>query len=519
MSEVNIPSLLEARAARHGDRTAIIANDGTGTYRSISFAELLDYADRVGSALASLLGPARDGSDRRRVCWMYSNSNGLMSMVLYHAVLRMGGVNVPINPGSSPEDAEQLIALVDAAIVVSPPGVLLASDGPAERLEIADFAELAAFGASAERGIPRRDPARAEDPAAILFTSGTTGRSKGVVHSHLSSMEAGRGWSEAFELTDADVYQAMYPAYAGAGLHFSGLACLLAGAVYLVDETRPTADSLGRVDTYRTTVYAAVPSIFQYWLLEDRTAYDLGTLRLLDFGGAVMHRSAIERLREFVPGADLIQTYGLTEAGPGGLYLPPESLDRKLGSIGSRATHGLRFRVDTTVAAESEAEQSGEVGELQFAGTSIMLGYLDDPQGTAAVFDGEWLRTGDLVRIDDDGYVYFVDRLKDLIIRGGFNISSIEIEEALLRFPGVRDVAAFGYPHETLGEVVAIAVVMNDGVKLDLPEFRRFAQSSLARVKVPERIAVIPMMPLSAAGKVQKTALRTQADLVEWKEV
>jgi acyl-CoA synthetase (AMP-forming)/AMP-acid ligase II len=239
-------------------------------------------------------------------------------------------------------------------------------------------------------------------------------------------------------------------------------------------------------------------------------------LRLLDFGGSVMHRSTIDALRRAFPGVDLIQTYGLTEAGPGGLYLPPEYLDAKIGSIGCVPSGDLRFRVDTSKTEEYESGADGVIGELLFAGSSIMLGYLDDPAATASVFDGEWMRTGDLVRVDADGFVYFLDRLKDLIIRGGYNISSIEIEETFLTFPNVRKAAAFGVPHRTLGEVVGIAIVPEDPRQLDLDALRALAEQRLPRVKVPAWVVVLDDLPVSSAGKVLKSALRSHPDLREW---
>lgn len=503
-----IPGLLDRRAAELGSARALVGNDGTGVYRSLTFAELRDLADGVARALAGRGDPLVG----RRVCWLYGNDNGLVAVALYHAVARLGAVGVPINPGSTAEEVGRVLDAVGAAILIAPPGAAAVPDS-APRVDVAGLAELSALAATAAAAdLP--GPAAAEEPAVILFTSGTTGRSKGVVHSHASAIAAGRGWAGAFGLTEADTYQAMYPVYAGSGLHFSGLACVHSGSTFVIDETRPTSASLDRVDAHGTTVYAAVPSIYQYWLQEDRAAHDLSTLRMLDFGGAVMHRSTIEALRRFVPGVELVQTYGLTEAGPGGLYLPGDRLDEDFGSIGSRPIDGLRHRLDPSVAPERSGDEAGEIGELQFAGDSVMLGYLDDPAATDAVFDGEWLRTGDLVRIAPDGAVYFLDRIKDLIVRGGFNISSIEIEEALLRFAGVREVAAFGYPHEDLGEVVAIAVVPEGD--LDLVAFRAFAVEHLARVTVPERIAVLDRLPLTAAGKVQKAALRTHPDLVTW---
>jgi acyl-CoA synthetase (AMP-forming)/AMP-acid ligase II len=509
-----LPGLLSARAEQYGRRAALIANDGTGVYRELAFTEFHELALAIGAGLAARIDPGRREIDQRRVCWIADTSSGLVPFLLYHAIAAIGGVSVPLNPGSSADDLRDVLERVDPALVVARSESFAGVTVSAPLLPVATVDDLLALVGTGER--PRTPTPTPADPAVILFTSGTTGRSKGVVHTHASALAAGNGWSRAFALGPDDRYQSMYAPYAGAGLHFNGLACLLAGTTYIVDETRPTSASLARIEEYGSTIYAAVPSIYQYWLREERSAYHLDTLRLLNFGGAVMHRGLIEELRAYLPQVDLLQTYGLTEAGPGGLNLPPEFLDGKLGSIGSVAIEGLRFRVDPTVSADDPAPAGAQIGELQFTGASIMSGYLDDPAATAAVFDGEWLRTGDLVRVDDDGFVFFLDRLKDLIIRGGFNISSVEVEEALLGFEGVREVAAFPYPHESLGEVVAVAVVPHEGRAFDLAAFRGYAEQHLSRVKVPDYIAVLPALPISAAGKVLKTQLRTHPELKEW---
>ena len=516
-----IPGLLELRAATHRDAVALIGNDGTGEYQQLSYRELLELSRAVADRIAASARPQPEGAGAP-VAWLYGNANALVAFVLYHAIASLGATNVPVNPASSSTEVADVVQRTAAGLLVAPrDGSGEASGLGCPLLPIDSLADLRAFAQHDAAPAARRDVSP-DDPSIVLFTSGTTGRSKGVVHSHRTALAAGAGWQEAFGLDDRDVYQSMFPVYAGAGLHFSGLACLLAGATYLVDEPRPTAGSLARIDRHRSTVYAAVPSIYQYWLAEPRSGVDLSSLRLLDFGGSVMHRSTIEALREWLPGVDLVQTYGLTEAGPGGLYLPPEQLDAKLGSIGSVGSGGLRFRVDEKAAPEDarpdgEGTGDGIVGELQVAGPSLMLGYLDDPENTAKVFDGEWMRTGDLVRVDEEGFVYFLDRLKDLIIRGGFNISSIEVEEALLAHPGIRQAAAFGVPHDSLGEVVGIALVPEGPHEPDLAEVRRFASERLARVKVPVWVVVLDELPLSAAGKPLKTALRGHSGLVEWK--
>ncbi|MGB4136889.1 MAG: class I adenylate-forming enzyme family protein, partial [Microbacterium sp.] len=500
ISTATIPELLAWAATAHGARPALTGLDGAGGWTSLGFDELRDLSLGIGARFLAEIGE-RPGQPA--VAWVYGADSGAVAELLHLSITSAGLLSVPVNPASSTAELLDHLERTDAALIVASRAVAERLGGSATRvLPVDRLDELLTLAIDPQ---PARDREIGHDtPAVVLFTSGTTGRSKGVVHSHGTSLAAGRGWQEAFELTSADTYQSMFPVYSGAGLHFSLLACLIGGARNVVDVTRPTRDVLARVQEYRTTVYAAVPSIFQYWLEEDLDAYDLSSLRLLDFGGSVMHRSTIEALRAALPRIQLMQTYGLTEAGPGGLYLRPGDLDRKLGSIGSVGSGGLRFRIDERAAAErgEQAEAGEQLGELEFRGPSIMLGYLNDPETTAKVHEGEWMRTGDYVRIDADGFVYFIDRLKDLIIRGGFNISSVEVEEALLGYPGVTRVSAFGVAHHQLGEVVGVAVVAEDRSAFDLDAFRGYAQERLARVKVPAWVVVLDELPVSSAGKV-----------------
>ena len=303
-----------------------------------------------------------------------------------------------------------------------------------------------------------------DDLASILYTSGTTGLPKGVEHTQESSLAAGIGWADAFRLTGADVLQSPFPIFGGAALHFNGVSSLWAGGTFVV-ATADTAASWSLVEQWRSTVYVAVPSIYQYWLAHpDLGAADLSSLRLLDYGGASMPLPVIVRLREAFPTVRLIQTYGLTEAGPGGTYLPEEYAIERLGSLGSRgAGRFTEFRVIREDGSDVDAD---ELGELVLRGPSMMRGYHRDPEATRAVFVDGWLRSGDVVRFDTEGFLYLVDRKKDLILRGGYNISGVEIENALLKHPDIAEAAAFGMPHPILGETVAAAVVARPGTAL-----------------------------------------------------
>ena len=512
-----VPELLAYRAMTDGGRLALVGNDGNGTYLEWTYSEL----DAVVSALADLLTArmlaAQLSPHDAEVVWAYDNSSGALAYLLYHAVLRAGAVNVPMNPAQTPMELRALSARLSTPFLVAPSEELAdAIDADAPRVLLSSVDDLiAALEAEDASGGSHRGP-DGDSRAVVLFTSGTTGRSKGVVHTHRSSLAAGSGWRHAFELTPEDVYQSTFPVYSGAGLHFNGLACLLAGCTFVIDEPKPTSAALQRVSERRSTVYAAVPAIYEFWLADPaRTAYDLASLRLLDFGGAVMRRETITALQEAFPGVGLVQTYGLTEAGPGGLYLPPGLAEKKLGSIGVIPTGNLQTRVDTSVAGGHRGE-SELVGELLFAGSSVMAGYLGDREATDSVLQGGWLRTGDLVRRDDSGAFFLLDRIKDLILRGGQNISTIELEEVFLEFPGVREAAAFGLPHEKLGEVVAAALVPADPSDFDVRGFKEFVERSVSRHKVPGHLLVVPSLPYSSAGKVLKQVLKGSDGIEPW---
>jgi acyl-CoA synthetase (AMP-forming)/AMP-acid ligase II len=203
-----------------------------------------------------------------------------------------------------------------------------------------------------------------------------------------------------------------------------------------------------------------------------------------------------------------MQTYGLTEAGPGGLYLAEEYALAKLGSIGNRAAgHGTEFRVLRDDGTEAGPD---ETGELVLRGPAVMAGYFEDDTGTAAAFTGDgWLRSGDLVRVDAEGFVFHLDRLKDIIVRGGFNVASAEVEAVLLEHPDVLEAAVVGRPHERLGEDVHAVVVPRSGATVDVDALLAHCRSALADYKLPRTVEVrTEALPRNASGKVLKRELR-----------
>jgi acyl-CoA synthetase (AMP-forming)/AMP-acid ligase II len=496
-----IPAVLRQRATDSPYRAAVVAAS-TGTYRTLTYADLDRKSDRLAAALISRWALPRGAT----VAWLLDNRNGAEALVLYHALLKAQLVNVPINTRlTAPEVVEIAGHARAAALVGTGPGLTLLG----ERLGLPVSHVLDAAAAwevdvdhESEGCLP--EPERA-DLVSILYTSGTTGLPKGVEHTHESSIAAGIAWADVFRLTSEDVLQSPFPIFGGAALHFNALSSLWTGGTVVIDGT-DVAEALARVAACRATVYVAVPSIYQYWLQsEEFGRADLSSLRILDYGGASMPLPVIERLQTALPDVGLMQTYGLTEAGPGGTYLPEEYAVERLGSLGSRGAGPFtRFRV---VRDDGTDVLAGEVGELVLRGPSVMRGYHRDADATEAVFLDGWLRSGDLVRLDEAGFAYLVDRRKDLILRGGYNISSIEVENAVVSHPAVLAAAAFGVPHSTLGEVVAVAVAVRADTDLTAEALLDHLRSRLAGFKLPSHIHLVDELPRNASGKVLKGEL------------
>lgn len=494
-----VPALLGARAAVAPDAPAVVGRSGAGDYRTLSRAALDDAAARVAGGLA---GRGVERGDR--VAWILDNRGGADALVLYHAVLRLGAVNVPVNARLAAPEVEHIARHSGAALLVTAPehrGRATGASCPVVELDAADpFAPLRHAPAPVAEGI------RDVDPANLLYTSGTTGRPKGVLHTHGSSLAAAIGWSDAFRLTPTDVLQSPFPITSGAGLHFNALSCLFAGACVVVDDY-DTVASLALVAEVGATVYVAVPSIYAFWLdAPELAATPLGSLRVLDYGGASMPAALIERVRAAVPSAGLMQTYGLTEAGPGGCYLPEEYALARLGSIGNRCAG--RFTSVRVIDPDGQDVGPGGTGELVLRGPSVMEGYYRDEEATAAAFVDGWLRSGDVVRVDGDGFLFHVDRRKDIIVRGGHNVASAEVEAALHSHPAVREAAVIGVPHPRLGEDVRAVVVLREGAEVTAGDLVAHCRGLLADFKCPRGVEVVDVLPRNAAGKVLKQELR-----------
>lgn len=515
-----IPGLLKKWAVEEPTRRAIVGRSAGGDYRALTYGELLERSGSLAKGLRDDLG-VRHGT---AVASMLGNECGFEAMLLHHALLGLGAVHVPVNTRLTDWETSHMLDHAEAEVVVygshtaerlcsyleSKPdvGQIYVGDGPVPP-RARSFASVPAgepLGTFGE-GV---DP---EDRSVILYTSGTTSLPKGVVHSHMSATSVGVSVADVFCMGRDDVLQAHFPIFTGGGLHFNGMAALWSGATWVIDDF-DTVPSLKLVEQWGSTITVCVPSVYQFWLdSEEIDRTDVSSLRIVDYGGAAMAPALITRLRARFPDADLMQTYGLTEGGPSGVYLAAAYADRKLGSVGNRGfgpfTH---FRV---VDEDGRDVGPDEEGEFILRSPSIMLGYHRDPQQTAATIRDGWLYTGDIVRVDADGFLYHVDRKKDIIVRGGYNVASAEVEAALLAHDEVIECAVVAKPHPKLQEDIKAFVVRKPGGAVDAAGLTAFSRKYLADFKVPRDIEFVDELPKNSTGKVLKRVLRQRTSGAE----
>ena len=355
---------------------------------------------------------------------------------------------------------------------------------------------------------PLEIPLSAADECAIYFTSGTTGTPKAVLHAHRSLMVACITEATNHEWKPHDRNLMMSPLYHLAIGHLLGGLITGAANVLLTEKIKPdiVVETLAKEKC--TLVFLLVP-----WALDilgafdtgelDPTDYDLSNLRLLYMGAQPIPQSLIRKWKTYFPNMDYDTTYGLSEGGGPGVTHVGTQREDKIGAIGKQS-----LIWDVRIVRDDGTDVGvGEVGELIVKGNGVMMEYYKNPEATAAIIQNGWLRTGDLGKADEEGFVYIVDRKKDLIIRGGENIYPVEIEETLQKHAKVHDVAVIGIPDERLGEEIAAVITPLGNGTITSDEIRAFCEENMPRYKRPSYIFFGPV-PRSATGKIEKPKIR-----------
>jgi acyl-CoA synthetase (AMP-forming)/AMP-acid ligase II len=498
-----LPAVVADTAAAHPGRTALVH----GAQR-LTFAEL---ADRIARAAVVVGGLAPAGGTVAAI-----GPNHPAWVELYHAVPAAGRVLAFLNHRLSGPELADLVHRSGAAAVVGPDDQLARLRDVGVDVPLVDLGTWGGSVAGAEpAGGGRAAGGLGTDPEAVawlLFTSGTTAAPKGAMLTHASILAAVAASTAARPVEPDDVYLFPFPLCHVAGYnvvhrHANGR------PVVLVDRFEPASFCAAVAAEHVTSTSLAatmLASLLDHVAAEPAALDQLATLRSIAYGAAPMAPELLRRA-DRVLGVDLAQGYGMTELSGNAVFLDAEAHRRGLAGEDHllRAAGRPAPGVELLVADPDDDRPLpvGEVGEILVRAPQVMAGYLDDPDATAAALRGGWLHTGDLGRLDHEGLLHVVDRSKDVIITGGENVSSLEVEDVLLGAPGVSRAAVVGVPDPTWGEnVCAVVVPGPDGVDPDAVVAA--ARARLAGFKVPRHVVVVDELPVNAAGKVVKADLR-----------
>ncbi len=485
---------LIAAARRAPERPALRLDDTTITY-----AELDDATARVAGLL---LERGLEPDDRVGV--MLPNTPEFA--IVYYGVLRAGGVVVPMNVLLKQREVAFYLGDAEAKLLFAwHEFESVARDGAAEAGAERLVVEPGAFARTLERAEPHAAIAHrsADDTAVLLYTSGTTGKPKGAQLTH-SNLAVNADVSKAlFSLGPDDVVLGALPLFHAFGQTCGLNAAIAAGASLALIPRFDAGRALGVIERDRVTVFEGVPTMYAALLHHpERQVFDARTLRLCVSGGAAL---AVELLREFERTFNcvILEGYGLSETSPVASFNHPDR-ERKPGSIGT-PVEGVEMKL---VDRHRHDTAPGEPGEIAIRGHNVMKGYWNRPEATAEAIDQNgWFYSGDIARVDEDGRYFIVDRKKDLIIRGGYNVYPREIEEILYEHPAVREAAVVGIPHAELGEEVAAAVALRPGMRVTEAEIRDYVKTNVAAYKYPRRVWFVDELPKGPTGKILKRAI------------
>jgi long-chain acyl-CoA synthetase len=508
-------AIMIEHARRHGDKTFLVDFSSDGAERRLSFEQVFAWRDQMAAMLEIRRG------DRVAICMR----NRAEWIVAFMAVIKSGGVAALLNSRGSPSELAAMLDEVTPAVVLADSrraGLIREGGYEGRMLDLTrpfDAAEITRR--SAEAYVPA--PATPLDPAAILFTSGTTGRVKGAVLTHrslitglmlmqlsgtmvLHNMARAHGMTpqQLMAMLPQQAVLLVYPLFHISGLGAAFLSPLFAGTKVVIMRRWDADEAARLIAAENITMFSAVPTML--WDLLHRATpgeSDLSSLRNIASGGQALPVNLLDAIREACPQAVMGTGYGMTEASGSLAQAVGEDFLRKRASAG-RILPLAQVRI---VASDGTEQPAGQSGEIQLKGAMVMAGYWNRPEDTAAAFtkDG-WLRTGDVGYIDEEGYIFIVDRVKDMVISGGENIYCAEVERVLGELPGIGECAAFGIPDERLGELL-VAVVRAEN--LGEQQVKDWVGERLARYKAPGHVAFLSdPLPRNHVGKVDKIALR-----------
>lgn len=497
---MNLVEMLDRNARKFSTKEAVRAQ-GQG----VTFSQLKESAERAAAVFQSQgIGP------RAVVAIMSQNTPDFVQA--FFGAQKAGAAVVPVNHKLAAPEVHYILEhskaqmfLFDGSLF--PIADALALSIPAVSLDTAvpgkpSFADLLTK-APPFKPVSVQDDATAE----ILYTSGTTGKPKGCVLTHRSILMAAITGALALKMDENDRLLMAMPIWHSSPLNNWFLGAFYVGATTVLLREYHPLHFLQTVQDERCTVYfgAPVSYLLPLQMIPNFDDFDLASMRAWIYGGGPIAPETVRVLQKRYKSDRFYQVYGMTEAGPTGTMLPPEAHAHKAGSIGNKSLPGTDLVVMKSL---TDPAGPGETGEIWLKADSMMQGYLNDPEATEKAFHDGWYRTGDMVRIDADGYLFIVDRLKDMIITGGENVYSKEVEDALAEHPHVAQAAVIGTPHPDWGETVTAVIVPAPGSQPTSEELTAFLQSRLAKYKIPRIYHFVSALPHTPTGKVMKYRLR-----------
>ena len=480
--------------------------------KETSWRELDSLSNRFAQAITDLGIKKGD-----RVSAILKNS--LEFTVAYLGLLKSGGVFVPLNFQLNAPNIKYALNHSESKVLLCDGGLIpiikelspqlssvqhIISLGKEDSYDgIVSFEEFLSRGRDVEPSTSLNE----DDIAIFLYTAGTTGDPKGVVHTHFNCSYVAQHWARVFHMAAGKSALLVLPLFHAFALHCVALPALISGTRIIIAEKYHTQWALEATQKYRVNILALAPAMGTLIINhQDFSKYDLSSLEIAVIGGAMVPFELLKQWREAFPRLEIINAYGQTESCPCSTGLWEVDILEKPRSVG-KPWKGVELKI---LDDEGRERLSPEVGEIVYRVPSVMKEYYKDPELTAQIVRNGWLYSGDLGYVDRDGYVYIVDRKKDIIIRGGENISSMEVEEVLHTHPAVLESSIIGAPDKILGETVMAVVVKKPGHDVSEEELIQFCGKHLEHFKVPTRVVFMGELPRNPGGKVLKRKLKEE---------
>lgn len=497
---MNSSNLLARNARKYPMSEAVVCQGRRVTYRDLD-----EQVTRLSHAL--LEQGVRQGD--KVIIFM---PNVVEFVVSYFAIQRIGAIVVPVNAKFTLQEVEYVAQHADAKAILVHEAIFAAVENiRVIPLKIKTGQEQAGWlnyeTLIQHASIQTIDcQLNEDDVSTILYTSGTTGKPKGVLFSYRNILTVAQMIAVEMEVKPESRILLMMPLTHSAPLHLFLMAGVFVGSTNVLTPTFTPDLFIDSIEKERTTHFFGAPVAYLLTAQLPRLqTTDLSSMKWWAYGGAPLSQNEVRHLQKAFRTENLTCVYGLTEAGPNGSILFGEEHATKAGSVGRRAPLGAELRI---INDNGEDVGVGDVGEIVIFGEGNMLGYYKDDTATKAAFIDGWLKTGDLARLDEDGYIWIVDRKKDVIFSGGVNVYPKEIEDSMLSYEGIFEVAVIGVPHPEWGETVKAVYAAK--TTIDEDELKTYLEEQLAKYKVPRIFERVEALPRNASGKILKQSLKGQ---------